>query len=138
MRAATEPGVATIPMMGSLEDIARMVVDSGDVPLYVRFSAGPEADERATSRDEESGCQLPGLIVSPLMPEPWWNRSIECWVAHQLSQYLDFDSPIEHRIPWILTGQPAGRGPRCELLVADVRPVALIDPTLVIKSLARI
>ena len=59
----------------------------GVAPLYVRFSASPEADRAVVSRDHESGCLIPGLSTNPMTPEPWWARPSEQWVSPQFNQY---------------------------------------------------
>lgn len=98
-------------------------------PLYVRYSEGPEADASETSVDHESGCELPGLSVNPLDPEPWWTRPVEHWVARQLYQYAHLDQG--GRYPWVLAGTVVGRGPDCEPLLAQVRPVARLNDRVI-------
>lgn len=100
--------------------------------LYVRFSAGPAVDRERASVDKESGLELPGLSVNPLTPEPWWTRPVEHWVARQLCQYLHLHGG--DRFAWVLTGSVVGRGPDCEPLVADPRPVAIIDDAVLAEA----
>ncbi|WP_336708401.1 DUF6098 family protein [Oerskovia sp. USHLN155] len=95
------------------------------VPLYVRYSRGPEADAGEVSVDHESGCRLPGLSVNPLDPEPWWDRPVQHWVARQLRQYVHLAEG--DRYAWVLTGTVVGRGPDCEPLLTSVRPVARLS-----------
>jgi len=113
--------------VGSLEELAALV--SRRAPLYVRFSAGPDADATETSVDHESGCELPGLSVNPLVPEPWFDRPAVHWVARQLVQYAHLDEP--DRFAWVLAGDEVGRGPDCEPLVAGVEPVARVPEEVV-------
>ena len=94
--------------------------------LYVRFSAGPQADAGIQSRDGESGCLLPGLSVNRLAPEPWWTRPVAEWVARQLCQYEHLAQ--DSQFPWVLTGAEVGRGPDSEPLVVRARPVAVVAP----------
>ncbi|ACZ32081.1 hypothetical protein Xcel_3079 [Xylanimonas cellulosilytica DSM 15894] len=113
--------------VGSLDELAALAVTRA--PLYVRFSAGPDADAAEASRDHESGCELPGLSVNPLNPEPWFDRPPVQWVARQLVQYAHLDQ--DGRFAWVLTGRVAGRGPDCEPLLADVEPVAAVSGAVV-------
>jgi len=106
----------------SLRELAELV-EIGE-PLFVRYSQGPEADAAEVSVDHESGCTLPGLSVNPLDPEPWWDRPREHWVARQLQQYAHLAAG--ERYAWVLTGAVVGRGPDCEPLVVEVRPLARI------------
>ncbi|MCK9795942.1 DUF6098 family protein [Isoptericola sp. 4D.3] len=131
-------GVDGLPELASLEDVARLVAASEGEPVYLRFSAGPDADRDAQDCDEESGCPLPGLSVSPLTPEPWWEHSVECWVARQLRRLVDFDSPADDRFPWVLTGRVVARGPDCEPLLVDVQPLGRIGLGVIVSSLASV
>jgi len=114
----------------SLDELAGLVDQAGE-PLYVRFSEGPEADAHARSIDHESGLELPGLSVNPLHPESWWSRPLHDWLARQLCQYahLQEENPRSHA--WVLTGRVAGRGPDCEPLIAEPRPVAAIADAVI-------
>ena len=115
-------------LVGRLDELTELVEATG--PLYVRFSAGPDADSHGTSRDGESGALLPGLSVNRLEPEPWWHLPVRVWVARQLAQYAHLGAD-EHRVAWVLTGREVGRGPDSEPLVSDVVPVAILaDPVL--------
>lgn len=117
----------TLPDVGSLDELAALAVSRA--PLYVRFSAGPDADAAETSRDHESGCRLPGLSVNPLRPEPWFDRPVLHWVARQLVQYSHLDEP--GRFAWVLAGREVGRGPDCEPLLDDVDPVVRVPAAVV-------
>ncbi len=113
--------------VASLDELAALAV--ARAPLYVRFSAGPDADASEESRDHESGCVLPGLSVNPLNPEPWFDRPPLHWVARQLVQYAHLEEA--GRYAWVLTGREVGRGPDCEPLLADVDPVARVPSDVV-------
>lgn len=108
----------------SLRQLRELIELLGE-PAYVRFSGGPEADAAGTSVDKESGCALPGLSVNPLVPEPWWDRPVEHWLARQLCQYAHLGG--RGRFGWVLTGDVVGRGPDCEPLVREFRAVAVLD-----------
>jgi hypothetical protein len=84
---------------------------------YVRFSKGPDHDRNRTSRDYESGLELPGLSVNPLRPEPWWTRPLEEWLARQLCNYVHLAEADDDRMAWILGGEVVGRGPDNEPLL---------------------
>lgn len=114
-------------LITSLREL-RELIDVLGAPAYVRFSAGPQADAAGTSIDKESGCTLPGLSVNPLVPEAWWDRPAEHWLARQLRQYAHLCGG--ERFGWVLTGATVGRGPDCEPLVRDVRAVARLDDTV--------
>ncbi|AEG42860.1 DUF6098 family protein [Isoptericola variabilis] len=113
--------------VSSLAEVADLATSRA--PLFVRFSAGPEADSSEVSRDHESGCELPGLSVNPLNPEPWFDRPVQHWVARQFVQYAHLGE--NGRYAWVLAGRVVGRGPDCEPLVADVEPVARIPDEVV-------
>ncbi|WP_051432955.1 DUF6098 family protein [Promicromonospora kroppenstedtii] len=115
------------PRLGSLAEVAELVQVLA--PVYVRFSAGPEADRAVASRDHESGCLMPGLSVNPMTPEPWWTRPVEHWVARQLRQYAHL--MVRERFPWLLTGDVSGRGPDCEPLLIGITPLAFLAPSVV-------
>lgn len=98
--------------------------------LHVRFSEGPSADLAETSRDAESGLELPGLSVDPLQPEPWWHRPVSDWLARQLRRYRRPADRDSGRFAWVLTGRMEGRGAECEPLLADTVAVARLSPRL--------
>jgi hypothetical protein len=123
-RAPLPDGMALVER---LDDLEQLVGAAGQV--YVRFSAGPEADASGTSRDGESGALLPGLSVNRLQPEPWWDRPAGVWIARQLMQYAHLGASGE-RFAWVLTGREVGRGPDSEPLVTDVVPVAVLAGTV--------
>lgn len=115
-----------------LDELTGLVAAVGEV--FVRFSAGPEADADGTSRDGESGAVLPGLSVNRLRPEPWWDRPPQVWIARQLAQYAHLGER-DGRFPWVLTAREVGRGPDSEPLVVDVVPVAVLTGGLVDEAL---
>ncbi|MFB4296801.1 DUF6098 family protein [Actinomadura sp. NTSP31] len=97
--------------------------------LFVRWSAGPEADLSApNSTDGLTGAELPGLSANPLAVEPWWgDRSTVLWVARRLHDYSHLKRARAEGVrPWVLEGEEVGRGPDNEPLVARVAPVALV------------
>lgn len=107
--------------IGSLAELVELVAMLGR-PAFVRFSGGPQADAAGTSVDKESGCVLPGLSVNPLVPQAWWDRPMEHWLARQLCQYAHLGGG--DRFGWVLTGDVVGRGPDSEPLVREFRAVA--------------
>ncbi|WP_227747972.1 DUF6098 family protein [Oerskovia douganii] len=72
---------------------------------------------------------MPGIPANPLDPEPWWARPPEQWVARQLQRYAHLAE--EKHYAWVLTGVVVGRGPDCEPLLGDVRPVARLTDQVV-------
>lgn len=112
-----------VPRVDGLRQLAELLALLGE--LYVRFSAGPEADRTSPSVDKESASVLPGLSVNRLQPEPWWDRPIEHWLARQLCQYAHLSGG--DRFGWVLRGSVVGRGPDSEPLVDSVTPVAVLD-----------
>jgi hypothetical protein len=111
----------------NLAELEDLVSSGGDV--YIRYSQGYEADSGSQSTDTESGLTLPGLSVNPLSPEEWWTRPLRDWLARQICQYKHLGEKQE-RHAWILTGTHVGRGPDCEPLLADVRPLGRLDAAL--------
>ncbi|BBE22993.1 hypothetical protein MN0502_18760 [Arthrobacter sp. MN05-02] len=114
-------------MIGTIGELADLV--QGSEPVYLRYSCGFEADRDSNSRDGESGLALPGLSVNPLTPERWWTRPLTDWLARQICQYRHL-ARDEERFPWVLTGSCVGRGPDCEPLLADVRPLGRLHEDL--------
>lgn len=110
--------------IGGLAELAALVRTR---PCFVRYSEGPESDAAEASRDLESGLELPGLSVNPLVPEDWWTRPDEDWLARQLCQYRHLAQRHPERFPWVLAGRVVGRGPDCEPLVADVEAIARVS-----------
>lgn len=110
----------------SLDELAALVERHPD--LYIRWSAGPDADADRTSRDSLTGAPLPGLCANPLAVEGWWgDRSLRLWVARRI---YDYHHLRQQRGPgvraWVLQGEETGRGPDNEPLVECHRPVAWV------------
>ncbi|TPW77485.1 DUF6098 family protein [Schumannella soli] len=112
-----------LPLVATLADLVELV---SVVPgLHLRFSAGPAADASGTSRDGESGLELPGLSANPLDAEAWWARPTEDWLARQIQQYAHLGRG--DAFAWVLRGSIVGRGPDCEPLLLDVEPIARLS-----------
>ncbi|TYK53382.1 DUF6098 family protein [Actinomadura decatromicini] len=112
----------------SLERLAELLEERS--PLYVRWSADPEADQSSpNSMDGLTGAELPGLSANPLAVEEWWgDRSTVLWVARRLHDYSHLEKArTPGARPWVLAGDEAGRGPDNEPVIARPRLVALID-----------
>lgn len=124
----------TMDTLTDLDALVGLVRDgSEDEPLFVRWSRGPGADlwtgdGPGGSRDSLTGVPLPGLSVNSLAVEPWWSgRPLRLWVARRLYDYRhlrDLRGPGVR--PWVLVGDPCGRGPDNEPLVRCRRPVAWV------------
>lgn len=113
----------------NLEQLADAVAAQAEI--YLRYSRGPEADTGQTSRDYESGLELPGLSVVPLTPPEWWTRPVPDWLARQICKYAHVAASDAGKYAWILTGQVVGMGPDHEPLVAQPRPLATLSDTLI-------
>ena len=113
----------------SLIEIVQAVEDHIEL-VYVRYSEGPDADRRRVSRDFEANVDLPGLSVSVLTPEPWWQRPAADWIARRLCKYLDLAREPGRR-PWLLTGRQVGNGTDHEPLVADPDPLGWVTDSAV-------
>jgi hypothetical protein len=115
-----------------ISDLAQLTaIVNGAAETYLRYSHGPAADTGATSRDYESGLELPGLSVVPLRPPDWWTRPVPDWIARQICKYAQLAAGDRDRYAWILTGPVVGRGPDHEPLVAPAQPVAMLSDDLV-------
>lgn len=100
-------------------------------PLYVRHSRGYDVDSTSVSVDGESGLELPGLSANPMNPEDWWTRPWQDWAARQICQYRHLSDKDGDAHVWLLTGRCVGRGPDCEPLLVDVKPLGrLTDAVL--------
>ncbi len=118
--------------MVTITDFNRLVraVDDSPSTVYLRYSHGPDADTGgAPSRDYESGAQLPGLSVTILTPEPWWNRPSADWIARRVCKYAELGE--DDRRPWLLVGVVVGRGPDHEPLIGEFQPLGWIDTAVV-------
>lgn len=137
MDARIEEATATaegLPLLTRLDEIVDLVENVGMV--YLRYSKGPRADAGEQSTDKESGCPLPGLSTNPVTPEPWWHRPPREWVARQVRQYAHLGERDDERIGWLLTGREVGRGPDCEPLLAQTRPLAVLGPEIQDEAVA--
>lgn len=113
-----------MPTVTSVDELAELVGDRAD--LYIRWSAGPDADRGGTSRDALTGVELPGLSANTLAVEPWWGeRSRRVWVARRLYDYLHLRRR-RGRQAWVLRGDECGRGPDNEPLIEHAEPVARV------------
>ncbi|HMC39569.1 MAG TPA: DUF6098 family protein [Acidimicrobiales bacterium] len=113
--------------ISDLDGLADLVRKHPD--LYLRWSAGPDADARETSRDELTGVELPGLSANALAVPLWWrDRPVRAWVARRLYDYEHLQRRRAGARPWVLSGRECGRGPDNEPLVTDVSPVAWVAP----------
>jgi hypothetical protein len=134
--AAVSGEYGNMSMLRDLDDLAELVARAPDPEhLHVRWSRGPEVDLRddgggaASSRDSLTGVALPGLSANPLAVEQWWgDRPVRLWVARRLYDYRHLREIRGEGVrPWVLLGEPAGRGPDNEPLVRCRRPVAWIS-----------
>jgi hypothetical protein len=123
-------GGSALRTIRSLDELADLV--ETERGLYVRWSAGPDADAGRMSRDELTGVPLPGLSASPLAVEEWWaGRSTRLWVARRLYDYRHLREQRGPDVrPWVLEGTEVGRGPDNEPLVACRRAIAWLHPDL--------
>jgi hypothetical protein len=122
----------------TIEDLDELVALVERIPdLYIRYSAGPEADSRSRSVDYEAEVDLPGWSVTTLGPEPWWPRPTADWVARRVCKYLDLAERDDDRRPWVLVGKVVGSGPDHEPLVVDLEPVGWIGPAVVAEARQR-
>ena len=105
MASAVRERLPVIRQLDQLAGIAR-----GDRATYLRYSLGPQADARQTSRDYESGLELPGLSVVPLTPPGWWRRPVADWLARQVCKYAQLGEGDADRCASILTGRKSAAG----------------------------
>jgi Family of unknown function (DUF6098) len=122
-RALTVGQVAPAPVTSLAEAAALLRLNGA---LYLRYDTGRAPEATQSSRDGESGCLLPGLGVTPLRPEPWWDKTVEQWMARQLCQFAHLWGGAWRG--WVVTGAEVGRGPDCEPLLGDVRTVGELCP----------
>ena len=122
--------------MPAIIDFDRLVraVENHPTIVYLRYSHGPGPGIDGTpSRDYESGAQLPGLSVTVLTPEPWWDRPVADWIARRVCKYAEHGA--DGRRPWILVGEVVGRGPDHEPLLGEFEPLAWLDTAVVEQAL---
>ncbi|WP_067829827.1 DUF6098 family protein [Actinomadura kijaniata] len=119
-----------MPTISTLDDLAKLVDE--DDRLFVRWSRGPEADAKGSSRDDLTGVPMPGLSANPLAMEDWWApRPLLVWVARRLYDYSHLEREKGPGVrPWVLVGEERGRGPDNEPLVSCLRPVAWIEESV--------
>jgi hypothetical protein len=136
---AVSKGYGGLPTVTGLDELVALFERSPEREnLYVRWSRGPGVDlagsnGTASSRDSLTGVPLPGLSVNSLAVEAWWrNRPVRLWVARRLYDYRHLrELRGAGTRPWLLVGEPCGRGPDNEPLVRCRHPVAWIsDATL--------
>lgn len=129
MTTASAAADNDLPSIDSLEHLAGLVTED----TFVRFSKGPDDDRGSVSRDYESGLELPGLSVNPLLPERWWTRPLEEYLARQICNYVHLqDEADDERRAWVLTGEVVSRGPDNEPIVAgDYTAVAWLSDSVV-------
>lgn len=128
--ADVEP-VTHLRELRSLEELDPYVADD----VFLRFSRGPDSDRDRMSRDYESGLELPGLSVTPLAPEAWWDRPTEDWLARQICKYVHLRTESDDdRYGWLLRGRVVSRGPDNEPLVDEVEPLARLSEELLARA----
>lgn len=113
-----------------LDELADLL-DLG-IPVYLRYSPGPQADAAHPSVDHESGLPMPGHSANPLRPPGWWTLPVADWLARCVCQYLR--KLDEGARPWVLTGEVVDFGPDNEPLLVGVRPIAWLSPELVAEA----
>jgi len=111
-----------IPTVKSLQELEQLIAPN----RYLRVSSGPDEDAGGTSRDYESGLDLPGLSVNPLVPASWWTRPRDEWLARQLCNYVHLADEAPERHAWVLAGEVVECGPDNEPLVRNFEPIAWI------------
>ncbi|MBO0775912.1 MAG: hypothetical protein J2P34_06315 [Actinobacteria bacterium] len=124
-----------MPVIGALSELAAIVGEHEEV--YLRHSLGPAADRHQSSRDYESGLELPGLSVVPLSPPQWWRRPVTDWLARQICKYAHLSQRDSRRYPWVLTGPVTGAGPDQEPLVADPLPLGRLSDQVLAEARQR-
>jgi hypothetical protein len=113
-----------------LDELAELL-DLG-LPVYLRYSPGPEADQLHPSVDHESGLPMPGHSANPLSPPGWWTLPVTDWLARSICQYLQRAQGGSR--PWVLTGDVVDIGPDNEPLLVGVKPIAWLTPRLVAEA----
>jgi len=141
-----EPSGAPLVSITTLAELVALTASTHGI--FLRYSAGPDRDAAdCRSVDRESGIDMPGLVVTPLSPEPWWPGTAEGWIARRLHRCcgLGEEPPDERtrderqhdRFPWLLTGTVIGHSLDLEPLVAHFRPLARIHHS-VLEEAARL
>ena len=126
------PGDGELEVFHRLDDLVRLLEVTPN--LYVRWSLGPAADRCATSTDQLTGVELPGLSANSLAVEPWWgDRPAHVWLARRLYDYRHLgDQPGV--VPWVFEGEELARGPDNEPVVRCIRPIARLSNGVVRES----
>jgi hypothetical protein len=125
------PSTPELRTVDDFDELVRLVEQLPD--LFVRYSKGPSHDgPNGTSRDYESGVDMPGLSVTTIAPESWWPRDAADWVARRVCKYDELHE--EDRFPWLLTGRVVGFGPDHEPLVMDIKPVARVGEAALARA----
>ncbi|MFI6849500.1 DUF6098 family protein [Kitasatospora sp. NBC_00085] len=126
------------PDITTLDALANLLRAHPGEQLYVRWSRGPGTDlaDESGSLDDLTGVPLPGLSVTPLTVEDWWqDRPLRLWVARRLYDYCHLRRDKAPGVrPWILTGSEAGRGLDNEPLLTDVRPLARVGEGVIAEA----
>ncbi|GAB3210327.1 DUF6098 family protein [Marinactinospora thermotolerans] len=135
MERDRERAYEDLPVVEGLDELTSLV--ERDHGLYLRYSQGPQRDGEGPSKDYESGLELPGLSVTVLSAEDWWERPLADWVARQVCKYVDLAEQGESRRAWVLRGRVVGHGPDHEPLLVDVTPVAWVGDEAVRQARAR-
>jgi hypothetical protein len=119
--------------VNTLERLDELVelLDLG-IPVYLRYSPGPEADAAHPSVDHESGLPLPGHPANPLRPPGWWSLPAADWLARAVCQYLR--EIHDGARPWVLTGDVVDIGPDNEPLLVNITPIAWLTAELVTEA----
>jgi hypothetical protein len=124
-RLVTSEVPRELPVIRTFAELVEFVAARDDVLL--RYSKGPGEDaDTGPSRDYEADVDLPGLSATTVVPEPWWPRPAEDWIARRVCKYAELGED-EDRFPWLLTGEIAGWGPDHEPLVVEVQPLARVS-----------
>ena len=110
-----------------LDELAELL--DHDLPVYLRYSPGPEADAAHPSVDHESGLPMPGHSANPLRVPGWWTLPVADWLARRVCQYLR--KIHDGARPWVLTGDAVDFGPDNEPLLVRVQPIAWLSAELV-------
>jgi hypothetical protein len=120
-------------VLRSLAELEELVGEQDD--LYLRYA--PSSSPARTSRDWESGLQLPGVSVNPLTPESWWTRPIADWIARQICTYVHLHDRSDDRRPYVMHGEVVGRGPDNEPLLDPAVPVAVLTESMIREAKQR-
>ncbi|MDY0809994.1 DUF6098 family protein [Kitasatospora purpeofusca] len=126
------------PDITSLDALADFLRTHGGERLYLRWSRDPEADlaDGTGSQDDLTHQTLPGLSVTPLSVEDWWqDRPLRLWAARRLYDYCHLRREKAPDVqPWILTGTETARGPDNEPLLTGARPLARVSEDVITEA----